>query len=162
MIPRPNLTHLATYICVYMCVRVCRCVCVCAHMCVSLYIHIHTHTCMGAHTHVCIHVCVYIQLILSRIVWKKLLICIKMDLALITYNGWRAMLNQTKLKQFTKTHLTMLADLTILLLHSAQGASDGVMIRAVDSQTLMSVFNSHWVRHLCGFVPLLVSFSHQL
>ena len=70
LIPRPNLTHLATYICVYMCVCVCRCVCVCAHMCVSVYIYTYTHAhmygCTHIHTHVCIHVCAYIQLIVSH------------------------------------------------------------------------------------------------
>ena len=76
-IPRPNLTHLATYICVYMCaracVRACRCVCAWAHTHIYIYIHTHkrththTHTGMGAHTHVCIHVCAYIQLIVSHI-----------------------------------------------------------------------------------------------
>ena len=77
-IPRPNLTHLATYICVYMCaracVRACRCVCAWAHTHTYIYTytqthtHTHTHTGMGAHTHVCIHVCAYIQLIVSQFV----------------------------------------------------------------------------------------------
>ena len=59
-IPRPNLTHLATYICVYMCAWAW------AHTHIYTHTYTHTHTGMGAHTHVCIHICAYIQLIVSH------------------------------------------------------------------------------------------------
>ena len=90
LIPRPKLTHLATYICVSMCVCVCRCMCVCTHMCVGVYIFIHTHS----HTRVCIHVCVYIQLIVSHglLFWIKWSVCISKSqriFCLISEDGFK-------------------------------------------------------------------------
>ena len=55
LIPRPNLTHLATYICVYMCVCIYRCVCVRTHVRGRIYIYIYTH----AHMYGCAHIRVY-------------------------------------------------------------------------------------------------------
>ena len=62
-IPRPNLTHLATYICVYMCT----CACMHAGECgrgrthTYTYIHTHTRTLVWVHTHtrVYTYMCIY-------------------------------------------------------------------------------------------------------
>ena len=62
-IPRPNLTHLATYICVYMCA----CACMHAGECgrgrthTYTYIHTHTRTLVWVHTHtrVYTYMCIY-------------------------------------------------------------------------------------------------------
>ena len=64
LIPRPNLTHLATYICVYMCV--CICACVHTHVRGRIYIYTRVHTCMGAHTHTHTRMYTCIQHIVSH------------------------------------------------------------------------------------------------
>ena len=58
-IPRPNLTHLATYICVYMCACAQVRVGVGAHTHIHTYIHTHAHWYGCTHTRVYTYMCIY-------------------------------------------------------------------------------------------------------
>ena len=54
-----------------------------------------------------------------------------------------------------KYHKTTEVNHTILIYFLKRGISGGVMVNKLDSQTITSEFESHWVPHLYGFVPHL-------